>query len=677
MSNISVKCPICNKLVTEAGINAHLDSNCQYNIVKIDGTVENLVNDRDNINVNSNVDTCVKSKFQKINANHIYLGANSMEKKKTIQSTLFSNLKRKSNDSNTSINKITNHSSIYNGNNINININHNNSNNNNNNNNFNKKIKIENEIISPNFDMNKKYNNNIKSIGNNIKKENKKQLPLAELVRPKTLEDYFGQEEIMGKNSILKTLITENRVPSLILWGPPGVGKTCLARIIANHYGSFYRELSGTLHSLTDLKRASEECANHLKLTGKKAILFIDEIHRFNKLQQDSLLSWVERGSYTLIGATTENPSFKLNSALLSRCRVFQLKKLSKIAMMSILERAARIKLELFGKTLKIKEESNDTEISIKDENQNYQNNDFKPSKELYEVKNTIYIEKEVIELIAIMSDGDARNSLNILDMSLDLVLSDDSKYEITKEMIKMSFQKTHLLYDKNGEEHYDLISAFHKSIRGSDENATLYWLGRMIYAGEDPLYIARRLIRIASEDVGFGDNYALTLATSCYQACQFIGMPECDVILAHTAVYMSRAPKSVEVYKALGMVKEVIQQEIAYPVPMHIRNAPTALMEKMGYGKGYKYNPDYEEPIEQEYLPKELKCRRYLGVFEENRRKAYEEKKKLEEAKTITDSSNSSNNNNTIDNNNDNNKDDNLNNQNTVENNKYNDSVS
>jgi len=345
--------------------------------------------------------------------------------------------------------------------------------------------------------------------------------------------------------------------------------------------------------------------------------------------------------------------------------------------MMSIVERAAKIKLELFGKTLQIKENSDRNIMNIKDGNSNSSNNDFKPSKELYKEKNVIYMDKEIIELIANLSDGDARHSLNILDTSINFILSDNSKNEITKEIIKMSFQKAHYLYDKNREEHYDLICAFHKSIRGGDENATLYWLGRMIYAGEDPLYIARRLIRIASEDVGFGDNYALTLATSCYQACQFIGMPECDVILAHTAVYMSRAPKSVEVYKALGMVKEVIQQEIAYPVPMHIRNAPTALMEKMGYGKGYKYNPDYEEPIEQEYLPKELKCRRYLGVFEENRRKAYEEKKKLEEAKTITDSSNSSNNNNTIDNNNDNNKDDNLNNQNTVENNKYNDSVS
>jgi len=628
--NSSVKCPICNQFVTILGINAHLDSNCQTNIVQADGTIKNIINNRD---INNN--ELITNKFQKINSNHIYLGANSVEKRKTVQSTLFSNLSNRKRSNDNILNKtIPNHSlsnfkSTFNNSNKNV------DNNDNNSSHTDKKIKIEEKTSLQEFDINKKYNNNfnsnrISSMNNN----SKKQLPLAELVRPRTLNDYFGQEEIMGNNSILKALIMENRVPSLILWGPPGVGKTCLARIISNQYNSFYREISGTIHSLADLKKASEECANQLKLTGKKAILFIDEIHRFNKLQQDSLLSWVERGSFTLIGATTENPSFKLNKALLSRCRVFQLKKLSKNAIMSIIERAAKIKLELYNKTLIIKNNSESETNNIETTTDNYGSSpitDFKSSKEILETNKNVYVDKEVLELVAIMSDGDARNSLNIIDMALDLVLSDDSKNEITKDMIKMSFQKTHLLYDKNGEEHYDLISAFHKSIRGSDPDAALYWLGRMVYAGEDPLYIARRLIRVASEDVGLGDNYALTLAVSCYQACQFIGMPECDVVLAHTAVYMARAKKSVEVYKALGMVKDVIKQEIAYPVPMHIRNAPTELMENLGYGKGYKYNPDYEEPVEQEYFPKELKCRRYLGVFEEKRRKAYEEKKRKE----------------------------------------------
>ncbi|ORY19091.1 P-loop containing nucleoside triphosphate hydrolase protein [Neocallimastix californiae] len=558
MNNIRIKCPICKQFITEEGIKAHLESNCQYNIVKMDGTVISLVKDGDNRNVNSNGDVLITSKFQKNNSNHIYLSPKSVERKKTVQSTLFGNFKRKSN----------------------------------------------------------KYDSQTKSNNSSVANKDKKRLSLAELVRPKTLKDYFGQEELIGEKSILKTLIMENRIPSLILWGPPGVGKTCLARVIANHYKTFYKEIRGALHSFQELKNASEECANYLKITGKKAILFIDEIHKYNKLQQDSLLSLVENGSFILIGATTENPSFKLNSALLSRCRVFQLKKLNKITMMSIVERAAKIKLELFGKTLQIKENSDRNIMNIKDGNSNSSNNDFKPSKELYKEKNVIYMDKEIIELIANLSDGDARHSLNILDTSINFILSDNSKNEITKEIIKMSFQKAHYLYDKNREEHYDLICAFHKSIRGGDENATLYWLGRMIYRGEDPLYIARRLIRIASEDIGFGDNYALTLATSCYQACQFIGMPECDVILAHTAVYMSRAPKSVEVYKALAMVKDVIQQEIEYPVPIHLRNTQTSLMEKLDYGESYKYNPDYEEPVEQEYLPKELKCRRYLGLF-------------------------------------------------------------
>jgi len=425
------------------------------------------------------------------------------------------------------------------------------------------------------------------------------------------------------------------------------------------------------------MKKASEECANHLKLTGQKAILIIDEIHRFNKLQQDSLLPWVERGSFILIGATTENPSFKLNSALLSRCRVFQLKKLSQQAIVAIIQRAAKIKLELYNKNLIVKNDSesktdsepelnlesklesksklkselesksySESNIAVETTTTNTNINDTNDIKETSttettnitdsnitnDCNNNIYVDKEVLELLAVMSDGDARNALNIVDMTLNSILSNNSKNEITKDMIKMSFQKTQLLYDKDGEEHNNLISAFHESIRGSDADATLYWLGRMIYAGEDPLYIARRLIRVASEDIGFADSYALTLAVSCYQACQFIGMPECDVVLAHTSVYMARAKKSVEVFKALSMVKEVMQNEINYSVPMHLRCAPTQLMKDLGYGEGLLYVPDYEEPVEQEYLPKELKCRRYLGVFEENRRKAYEEKKRLEQ---------------------------------------------
>ncbi|ORX47666.1 P-loop containing nucleoside triphosphate hydrolase protein [Piromyces finnis] len=606
MSNNIVKCPICNKYVVISDINEHIDSNCQFKIVPMDDTLKDGINE--------------KNKDNTFNLNSKNLCTNFPEKKKTVQVTLFSQLSngKKSEDS---LNKnISNYSESHFksfSNHSNENIEDNNKSKNNINNlscHSNKKIKIDEKTYSMKFDNNNYMDEKYRI--SPIKKNKKEQLPLAELARPKTLDDYFGQEELIGNDTILKDLIIKNKVPSLIFWGPPGVGKTCLVRIIAHQNNTFLKEISGTIHSLSDLKKASEECANHLKLTGKKAILFIDEIHRFNKLQQDSFLSWVEHGSYTLIGATTENPSFYLNSALLSRCRVFQLKKLSKNAIMSIIERAIKIKLDIYNLNLIIKNDSETKHITIDDN----------------KTLNNIYIDKETLELLAVLSDGDARNSLNIVDMTLNYIISNESKNEITKDMIKMSFQKTQLLYDRDGEEHNNVISAFHDSIRGNDADAALYWLGRMIYAGEDPLYIARRLIRIASEDIGFGDNNALNLAISCYQTCQFIGMPECDVVLAQTSVYMARAKKSVEVFKALSMVKEVMEEEINYPVPMHLRNAPTELMRQLGYGVGNLYVPDYEEPVEQEYFPKELKCRRYLGVFEENRRKAYEkEKKRLE----------------------------------------------
>ncbi|ORE09478.1 P-loop containing nucleoside triphosphate hydrolase protein [Rhizopus microsporus var. microsporus] len=320
----------------------------------------------------------------------------------------------------------------------------------------------------------------------------------------------------------------------MVLWGPPGCGKTTIARIISKMTKSRFIELSATSHGAADVKKAFDEAKGHLFLTGQKTIIFIDEIHRFTKAQQDLFLPYVEHGTICLIGATTENP----------RCRVFVLQRLDQEKIEVILTRALQ---------------------------------HWKGSEQLGEQ------EIEGIRQLAIYSDGDG------------------------------AFQKSHLLYDRNGDQHYDIISALHKSIRGSDPNAALYWLGRMLEAGEDPLYVARRLIRCASEDIGLADNSALPLAVAAYQACERIGMPECDTILAHLVVHLAETKKSVRTYKAYNLVKETIRQKPAYPVPLHIRNAPTKLMKDLNYGKGYKYNPDYDEPVDQTYLPEELKDIRFL----------------------------------------------------------------
>ncbi|KAI8092978.1 DNA polymerase III, clamp loader complex, gamma/delta/delta subunit [Halteromyces radiatus] len=410
-------------------------------------------------------------------------------------------------------------------------------------------------------------------------------MPLAAKVRPISLDEFVGQDELVGKEGILRTLIESDRIPSMIFWGGPGCGKTTLARIISKTTKSRFVELSATSHGAADVKKAFDEAKGHLSLTGQRTIVFIDEIHRFTKVQQDLFLPYVEQGQIRLIGATTENPSFKVNAALLSRCRVFVLKQLTSDEITSILTNALR----RWRLPDDIEENSDMEELDDKDQAS----------------------EKEAISFLANFSDGDARNALNTMEIALSSLPS--KKTVLKVETIKGAFQKSHLLYDRNGEEHYNIISALHKSIRGSDADAGLYWLGRMLEAGEDPLYIARRLVRCASEDIGLADNSALPLAVAGYQACERIGLPECNVILAQVVVYLAETKKSVRVYKAYKKVKEVIASEPNHPVPLHIRNAPTKLMKDIGYGHGYKYNPDYDEPVEQTYLPDALADRKFL----------------------------------------------------------------
>ena len=399
--------------------------------------------------------------------------------------------------------------------------------------------------------------------------------PLADRLRPRTLDEFVGQEKIIGAGKILRLAVERDRVPSIIFWGPPGCGKTTLARIIANLTQAEFVPLSAVSSGVKDIRREVEAAAKRLK-EGKKTIIFIDEIHRFNKGQQDALLPHVERGIITLIGATTENPSFEVISALLSRCRVFVLEKLT----------AAHIK--------KLAERALTKEPALR----------------------SIKIAPDALQYLAEMSDGDARVALNALELAAQtsppIPLLAKERGVIDKKIIEEALQKS-LLYDKTGEEHYNIISALHKSMRGGDADAALYWLARMLDGGEAPLYIARRLIRFASEDIGIANSLALPQAVAAYQACHYIGMPECSVNLAQAVVYMAKSKKSNELYVAYGKAAADVKQYGALPVPLHIRNAPTKLMKELNYGKGYKYSPEYDYREEQECLPPEIKNHKYL----------------------------------------------------------------
>ncbi|KAF2262385.1 P-loop containing nucleoside triphosphate hydrolase protein [Lojkania enalia] len=393
--------------------------------------------------------------------------------------------------------------------------------------------------------------------------------PLAERMRPMSLDDVCGQE-LVGPNGLLRGMIETNTIPSMILWGGPGTGKTTIARLIANTSGARFVEINSTSTGVAEVKKLFAEALNELQLTGRKTIIFCDEIHRFSKAQQDVFLGPVEAGQVTLIAATTENPSFKVINALMSRCRTFTLAKLSDDDLVKILERAMAL-----------------------------------------ESCTSPLLDTHILRYFASFADGDARTALNLLDLAINL----SKKPSITQEDIKQHLTKT-LVYDRNGDQHYDNISALHKSIRGSDPDASLYYLGRMLQSGEDPLYIARRLIVVASEDVGLADNSMLPLATAAYTACEKIGMPECRINLAHTVVALCFAPKSTRSYRGLANVLAALDEPgiAGLPVPIHLRNAPTRLMKDMGYGAEYKYNPDYlDGRVVQEYLPEKIRGRKFL----------------------------------------------------------------
>ena len=405
--------------------------------------------------------------------------------------------------------------------------------------------------------------------------DNEANEPLASRMRPRNLTEFVGQTHLIGEGKLLRKMIESDNISSMIFWGPPGVGKTTLARMIAHKTKSEFITFSAVTSGIKEIKKVMEDAENSIRL-GIRTIVFVDEIHRFNKAQQDAFLPFVEKGSIVLIGATTENPSFEINNALLSRCRVFVLKELSSDDILILLKRAITDERG-FG-------------------------------------KEKINISEDDLKIIADFANGDARSALTTLDMIITNAEEDNNGIiQVSKDIIENSISKKALLYDKNGEEHYNIISALHKSMRNSDPDAAVYWLARMLEAGEDPIYIARRITRFASEDIGLADTNALNVAISVYHACHFIGMPECNVHLAEAVIYMSLAPKSNACDVAYRLAASDAKNTLAEPVPLVIRNAPTKLMKDLNYGKGYQYAHDTKEKLtNMECLPPSLKGREY-----------------------------------------------------------------
>lgn len=410
--------------------------------------------------------------------------------------------------------------------------------------------------------------------------ENDGAQPLASRLRPRTLDEFFGQKHLLGEGKVLRRLIESDNIGSMIFWGPPGVGKTTLARIIAGRTKAEFIDFSAVTSGIKEIKQVMEQ-AERGRRFGAKTILFVDEIHRFNKAQQDAFLPFVEKGSIILIGATTENPSFEVNGALLSRCKVFVLQALKADELTALLRRAVTDERGFGGQRVEISD--------------------------------------ELLRVIAEFANGDARSALSTLEMAILNGEQTEDGTVVTAETIEQCTSKKSLLYDKSGEEHYNLISALHKSMRNSDPDAAVYWLARMLEAGEDPLYIARRVTRFASEDVGLADPRALEIAVAAYQACHFIGMPECTVHLTQAVVYMSVVPKSNALYMAYESAKKDALTMLAEPVPLVIRNAPTKLMKELEYGKGYKYAHDSADKLTtMRCLPDSLADREYYRPTDE-----------------------------------------------------------